>query len=461
METEEDEKLCLNCKRRISAKNYLMHTVHCQRNIVLCPTCDEPVPKTEIGNHSQTHVKTNCPKCQKPLEKCDMEDHEKHDCPKRLIACAFCELECAADKMTGHLEYCGSRTEECPKCGQFILLKEKAIHEQMACSPPREATRGRSNETSSVTGVGSARFEGSNLLPTRHGGRDRSRLVEGPYTWHLQAELSDRRASETRNEYGGHLDTSSDEDVETVLLPCEFCGKSFPMDNIILHQSGCELGGGNLLRNNTGTQPQSVSPAGPSVGIVTIPCEFCGESISENDIGLHQAICLQTRNVDEMPSESMDVSTPGVTATTEVPVVTTNRVVIGRSDSVESDVTMLPCEFCEQLFPDQNLPHHQAVCDRNPDMALASDELYPVSRAADLLDSVLRYEDLAPVVRTIPLTSSVPAVQSIDETLSSRINIPRERVSPTPPDASSRTYPLMSNGRPSQQRGGSRQTRQK
>ena len=50
--------------------------------------------------------------------------------------CIYCELEFPKDKLDSHLDYCGSRTEPCPKCGQFIMLKQQTKHDESNCTYP-------------------------------------------------------------------------------------------------------------------------------------------------------------------------------------------------------------------------------------------------------------------------------------------------------------------------------------
>lgn len=64
-------------KRDIPATNYEMHTVHCQRNIKLCPTCEEPVPRLEMENHkTEFHSIIACPECREKMECSALENHK-------------------------------------------------------------------------------------------------------------------------------------------------------------------------------------------------------------------------------------------------------------------------------------------------------------------------------------------------------------------------------------------------
>ncbi|GBO29763.1 hypothetical protein AVEN_86266-1, partial [Araneus ventricosus] len=74
---EEEVKYCKNCKRDISAKNYVIHTVHCERKIQLCDRCSEPVPRSELEKHEEEfHSKYACSECGISVEKWQVEKHK-------------------------------------------------------------------------------------------------------------------------------------------------------------------------------------------------------------------------------------------------------------------------------------------------------------------------------------------------------------------------------------------------
>lgn len=106
-----------------------MHTAHCARHIELCKKCGEPIPKEELFDHEQSeHVREDCPNCGKSLEKLELDKHVKTDCSKRLISCIYCDLDLPFNEMTKHAEYCGTRTDKCNECGEFVMIKYTELH---------------------------------------------------------------------------------------------------------------------------------------------------------------------------------------------------------------------------------------------------------------------------------------------------------------------------------------------
>ena len=63
-------------QRDVSAANFVMHEVHCARNITCCPKCSEPVPRTTLDEHiEENHKLVHCKQCHKEMECCVMEEH--------------------------------------------------------------------------------------------------------------------------------------------------------------------------------------------------------------------------------------------------------------------------------------------------------------------------------------------------------------------------------------------------
>ena len=64
-------------KRDIAAANFVMHEVHCRRNIVLCEKCGEPVPRTEMEEHiAEEHALVPCEMCSLQFEISKIEAHK-------------------------------------------------------------------------------------------------------------------------------------------------------------------------------------------------------------------------------------------------------------------------------------------------------------------------------------------------------------------------------------------------
>ena len=62
---------------------------------------------------------------------------------KRLKTCCFCELDVTFDALREHQDACGSRTELCPKCHQYVMLKDQYRHDDSNCAASRSATNRR------------------------------------------------------------------------------------------------------------------------------------------------------------------------------------------------------------------------------------------------------------------------------------------------------------------------------
>ena len=61
---------------------------------------------------------------------------KQETCRKRQGNCFYCELALDFDKLDEHIEFCGSRTEKCLKCNQYIKAKDQSKHESTNCAFP-------------------------------------------------------------------------------------------------------------------------------------------------------------------------------------------------------------------------------------------------------------------------------------------------------------------------------------
>lgn len=96
-------------------------------------------------------------------------------CPKRKVACQFCELEMPQLEMKNHLEYCGTRTEPCKKCGTFIMLRDQLRHTASNCAYPEPEPP---NKTFIPDPLLSRFFEKSGPAAANHQNHDESFLLD-------------------------------------------------------------------------------------------------------------------------------------------------------------------------------------------------------------------------------------------------------------------------------------------
>ncbi|NXM73636.1 TRAD1 protein, partial [Serilophus lunatus] len=115
-------------KKDIPAVNFLIHEIHCRRNIEICSFCKDSIPKAEMKNHIETeHVQVTC-KCRMKIENSLLKEHEASACPLRPVLCQFCDIQLPFNKLEEHELFCGARTEPCPGCGRNVLRRDLREH---------------------------------------------------------------------------------------------------------------------------------------------------------------------------------------------------------------------------------------------------------------------------------------------------------------------------------------------
>ncbi|XP_030042004.1 XIAP-associated factor 1 [Microcaecilia unicolor] len=131
----EEVRLCNNCNRDVAISNFTLHETHCQRFLLVCTECDEPVPAAEMKEHQDTqHKQVTCKLCNQGIQQYLMETHETEECSNRLVICEFCELGLAFCKLQSHIDSCGNRTQACATCNKYVLNKDLAHHKD-SCVP--------------------------------------------------------------------------------------------------------------------------------------------------------------------------------------------------------------------------------------------------------------------------------------------------------------------------------------
>ncbi|XP_050173938.1 LOW QUALITY PROTEIN: TRAF-type zinc finger domain-containing protein 1 [Myiozetetes cayanensis] len=346
-----ESRLCGNCKKDIPAVNFLIHEIHCRRNIEICPYCSDSIPKSEMKNHIESeHVQVTC-KCRMKIENSLLKDHEESSCPLRPALCQFCDIPLAFNKLREHESYCGARTEPCRDCGRNVLLRDLREHPRL-CGRQEESRGSRA-----APGVGRERNpEGAAQLRELGARREqeRSEIPHSSLPEEWNAELDYALALSLQNENNPHPDTAAGiprefweydyakeagsaahlseaqqsntfscdspgsfstsdhrKNMETIMLPCEFCEELCPAEELILHQTGCNPASAfasfskrssspnpwdydglcAVGSNSWSTLPSSQPQAVQAQGNIMIPCEFCGIQLEEEILFHHQHHC--------------------------------------------------------------------------------------------------------------------------------------------------------------------------
>ncbi|XP_048412605.1 TRAF-type zinc finger domain-containing protein 1-like isoform X2 [Stegostoma tigrinum] len=333
----EETRLCANCQRDIPATNFTIHEIHCRRNIDLCRYCHEPFPKSEMERHFETeHALVNC-KCNMKVEKNKVEKHENLECPLRLVKCQYCELELAFNKSEEHADYCGSRTEPCAACGRNVLVKDVNVH-HTSCGKDVEEKNNNHIKRSEY------RFED-----------DVGTWFENqPFGIIHQVEENRIRA---RPRISRQLEAKVYGNRET-----GFSVRGSDRRNLLT--TGRDQNQASLMRTERNNLTDAASP---------------GQVDANSNLDYLLALSLQNENTDGgewLPLWEDTLSDYKCPERQNIMGILNNQspsdifpTSVNAHEEV-TNVTMLPCEFCEELFPEEELIIHQTGC--NPVSAFAS-----------------------------------------------------------------------------------------
>ncbi|KAM6155472.1 TRAF-type zinc finger domain-containing protein 1 [Rhynchocyon petersi] len=312
---DQDTQLCDNCKKEIPVFNFTIHEIHCQRNIGVCPVCKEPFPKSDMKTHMATeHCQVTC-KCNKKLEKRQLQMHEETECPLRLALCQHCDLELSVLKLKDHEDYCGARTELCGRCGRNVLVKDLKTHPEV-CGKEGEEKRDAAAlppRASDELWRQDEMWLASQLLRQIEALDPPGRLSQRHLT-SLESDLFHTRTANQRN-------------VTT----------QFPIQNNLLEEQERQA------RNRSRKPPKASG---------------------EDNASLDFMLALSLQNEGQVPHMAEDNFCRAMCGAEQAhggP--TALRDVTGAAGE-----TMLPCEFCEELYPEELLIDHQTGC--NPSCAL-------------------------------------------------------------------------------------------
>ena len=315
MSTDDDSTdVCPNCKKTIPAANFVMHVAYCNRNVQHCSVCGEPVAKIHAKDHFDSfHKMVECDQCGEQTSINKEMDH-KHKCRKGQGHCKYCDLQFRRDKLDDHLKYCQSRTEKCPDCGKYIMLKYWENHD--------------------------IRCEGQDKTKLTNKGEELTfDEEEGQYSY----STDDKPTTSSTKTIDGNI-------------PCEFCNEDFPTDLLIHHQVCCPK-----------------NPYSDDFDVFSFSNTDNHVKITEIDDDSEHTMGKSSKNYTVQESEGSGDSArhesrkharqKGQGQIVIEAVDTRDNIAAGSYYSnPDSAVITIPCEFCSELCPADKLMEHQQYC---------------------------------------------------------------------------------------------------
>lgn len=289
------------------------------------------------AHRREFHSLVVCDQCGVSIEAFKLPEHKKTLCSKRILMCKYCKAPKMAMEMSDHENYCGSRTERCDKCPDWVQLREWDSHQN----------RYHSNMN--------RRF------------RERSVIAQ-------TETIIDYNASKIQSE----------ESTNDPMLPCEFCDGLVPMRKLLEHQAAC-VNPTNVRRGDNSPSPN-----------ISATSSFRKSEKPKIHVSPKKLSCSEQMALESpMPSPQMTKKTNDVVSQRKIsaPANLENC----QSKEVEETKMKVPCEFCNEPCSLDALMRHQRACKHNPHINHAETEAptapyrrsrhYSLSRTQSVRDS--------------------------------------------------------------------------
>ncbi|XP_040271985.1 TRAF-type zinc finger domain-containing protein 1 [Bufo bufo] len=316
---EQETRLCGNCKHDIPVVNFTIHEIHCRRNIIICKLCKEPIPRSEMeDHHASEHALVTC-KCNMTMEKCALEEHEKSSCPLRLVKCQFCELEVTFNTLENHEDYCGARTEQCKNCGSSVMIKDLTEHPAVCGKVKAQKKPARVHSWEDSRDYASVNRSAlvNNLLS-----QVPSHVPKRFYRNSILTQLDDLNQYTRREQERDR--TPQDLDIDSPLDFFDHLSEEKPKPFRNYDHSHLQR-----RQNKTRSSPESDD------NLDFWRDYYCKDNKMKTNVeGRSNLNYFST-------SESAHLNSPS---------------------TLTADAIQLPCEFCEELFPEHDLILHQSGC---------------------------------------------------------------------------------------------------